>query len=102
MSKHTPGPWTLIHGGYIATKPTAAHSAKFPKNVRVNVGHVCAFAESTDGENEANARLIAAAPDLLAALEDLAQRLQVGCKTAAERGEAVLIVSRAIAKAVQS
>ena len=71
MSGHTPGPWTLTNGGYIHAKPTAEHLAKFPKNKRVSVGHVVTFAECTDEQATANARLIAAAPDLLAALRAL-------------------------------
>lgn len=62
-AKHTPGPWiydetwALInaeHGSEIA----AVHAAR-----------------GTKGEPQANARLIAAAPDLLAALVDAYERL---------------------------
>jgi len=73
MSKHTPGPWavfrrdgysTYIHaineGGEINTFQVAScHSATSRKYF------------PTRGEAEANARLIAAAPDLLEALQAL-------------------------------
>jgi hypothetical protein len=69
MSAHTPGPWKLDAGGYITTTPPAAHLAKFPKNKRVTVGHVVAFAEATYDEVNANAQLLAAAPGMLDALQ---------------------------------
>jgi hypothetical protein len=73
VSGHTPGPWRTdkLVGGYVHAKPTAAHAAKYPKNKWVQVGHVCTFAECSREESEANLRLMAAAPDLLAALRDV-------------------------------
>lgn len=63
MSKHTPGPWVVDGSGI---KVFADVSNGYPPIV----------AQATSGDNsltlqtmEANARLIAAAPDLLAALE---------------------------------
>ena len=55
-SKHTPGPWVdLCDNGYtIAVVPAGRH------------GNICAFATPP---SPANARLIAAAPDLLEALQ---------------------------------
>ena len=56
MAKHTPGPWTQLDGMWV-------------------VGHggrtVCTMAEAktNNDEMEPNARLIAAAPELLEALE---------------------------------
>lgn len=56
MSAHTPGPWSADHD-----------------NVRTPAdgGMVAKVAGDTDAQAYANARLIAAAPDLLAALRDL-------------------------------
>lgn len=56
MSAHTPGPWVADHD-----------------NVRTpdDGGMVAKVAGDTDSQAYANARLIAAAPDLLAALRDL-------------------------------
>jgi len=83
MSKHTPGPWTAEPNGgddddmrrlYICT----------------DMGARTALAEaySVDhGDPEANARLIAAAPDLLAALKEIiagAKRGFPGCTAALE------------------
>ena len=68
---HTPGPWTTDTGGY----PIIING---PDNEAENGGIVCiiedpdkpdAFTVKDDARNEANARLIAAAPDLLAALK---------------------------------
>lgn len=68
---HTPGPWHVELGGFVysATKKVA--------DVGLNGGY---FASRTSPEPErtANARLIAAAPELLEALEDAASR-KCGC-----------------------
>ena len=60
--KFTPGPWRSIsHGSREVQRPY----------VISETGIILADcnAESSDGENEANARLIAAAPDMFRALE---------------------------------
>ena len=66
--KHTPGPWKI-------TRYAALHVE--------TEGHrgicSCGYTNSTkdiDDENKANARLIAAAPDMLAALQDVAKSYQ--------------------------
>jgi len=62
MSKHTPGPWS-IHWGSSGNRCLEIHHEK------TIVAHATDY--SIDGaERSANARLIAAAPELLAALED--------------------------------
>ena len=60
--KHTPGPWTFVQGG----------SGNFPTwNVRIGSNLITLpFASSMD-TLDADARLIAAAPDLLEALNDI-------------------------------
>lgn len=68
MSKHTPGPWKMRNR-------TGNHDWN---NWRIaaedgpgRVGGICRLDESLTGEeSEANARLIAAAPELLEALDD--------------------------------
>ena len=63
---HTPGPWVARLTGY-----TGRASAEFvvtPLNSTRAVAHI---KHSTISPTEANARLIAAAPDLLLALETL-------------------------------
>ncbi len=65
-NQHTPGPW--------AADKFSRGDDYTPTNCRVTSGKkeiACAFYGATDGEREANARLIAAAPELLAALEGL-------------------------------
>jgi hypothetical protein len=73
MSQHTPGPWRKC-GGYTA-KYTAIYSDEFGYIVR---GFADYMDDKENGEptkapgfetQQANARLIAAAPDLLAALK---------------------------------
>ena len=54
--QHTPGPWTIAMG---------------PHRIEVHTTPARAYAFSRS--DEANARLIAAAPDLLAALEELCE-----------------------------
>jgi hypothetical protein len=63
MTKHTPGPWTIVDpeaGG------PAVQSARMTSEAR-NGGFVSAICPGPDGE--ANARLITAAPDMLEALK---------------------------------
>jgi type VI protein secretion system component VasF len=57
MHKHTPGPWTLIDDYGRFDVDSARHN-------------VCSVSNH-DPRHEANARLIAAAPELLAALKEL-------------------------------
>jgi hypothetical protein len=71
MSKHTPGPWHIIEAesqeGYAELVVTSTHNAV---GLDDDVG--CFVYGGTDDLQKvkrANARLIAAAPDLLAALE---------------------------------
>jgi hypothetical protein len=64
MSSHTPGPWVYDSGVFYA-------QCQLDKN---NQTYEYPIAETLSGrpeDEEANARLIAAAPDLLAALEML-------------------------------
>ncbi len=60
---HTPGPWEMIkeigNDGGLSCKIVSGNKA------------VIALAKHADGNKEANARLIAAAPELLEALIDL-------------------------------
>lgn len=69
MSAHTPGPWLTdrnnCHAGQIAT----IHHCIGNDWVEVWTDKWCEGDRLTEEVMEANARLIAAAPDLLAALE---------------------------------
>lgn len=69
MNKHTPGPWWLQADGvgwYVECTPERGHSVAY---VRAEVEED--DPDTPDAEKEANARLIAAAPDLLDALKEL-------------------------------
>ena len=60
MNKHTPGPWKVTRW--------------VDKRVSVDSGtHTIATLHDSSNETKANAQLIAAAPDLLAALEKIMQ-----------------------------
>lgn len=69
MSAHTPGPWQPWAGmsGQPLTKVARYHS--FPGAYEVVAD--CSHAVTGSASDEANARLIAAAPDLLHALRHL-------------------------------
>lgn len=64
MSKHTPGPWVWI-------EPLRVLNSAHGKVIDHAYFEGMWFARHDDAEDEANARLIAAAPDLLSALQDL-------------------------------
>src|ERR1043165_8731778 len=77
-AKHTPGPWTAFrHHPNRPCKP--GYFWKWA-NVRSGSRIVCTFHSSVsrfpDLENSANALLIAAAPDLLAALVELSDAVE--------------------------
>jgi hypothetical protein len=62
-AKHTPGPWFLFGN------PAHCVGGPHPQNDTAGVA-MCGMRLRTPEEGEANARLIAAAPDLLAACEE--------------------------------
>jgi len=74
---HTPGPWEVVSMGngeseVLANGPNRDDVASVCM-VAGGLGHV--ISDNRDYESEANASLIAAAPELLAALEDLLDQL---------------------------
>lgn len=93
-TKHTPGPW-WVEGG----DPNAPSWAGLWPNIHAD-GYEVVGAQGLYGDYDtdmANARLIAAAPDLLAALQGFVERqLTVGQRYTAE-GQALL---DALAKAI--
>jgi len=69
QDKHTPGPWRITHNGSYSPP-------RFEISGRAGDGREYGFAEVSAwplhaGEAEANARLIAAAPEMLEALKTL-------------------------------
>jgi len=83
MSTYTPGPWHKSNtkcGGYI-----------FSDSLSVNIAEVFNLSGfGTRGEDDANARLIAAAPELLEALENMLEAFSpdIYRMTAAQFGKA--------------
>ena len=70
MSRHTPGPW-IIHGGPGRLKYNLAVIDSIPDvDGRVIANCICTLANSND-DCDANAKLIAAAPELLEALVNM-------------------------------
>lgn len=91
MSGHTPGPWELQlrerkrpHGEASTVEGSLRRSGAMPVEIvaRVDFGYGRAV-------DEANARLIAAAPDLLLLVEELAKGPALhACDTRGERNDA--------------
>ena len=76
MTAHTPGPWTLL------ARPDHARGFKVTDADGEFVSYLPASRyhdERRDGEAESNARLMAAAPDLLAALQTVTTALHSCC-----------------------
>jgi hypothetical protein len=67
MSSHTSGPWVLINHPDVGLHAVMAQPHPALRGFTKEIADVL----SGDPEGEANARLIAAAPDLLAALDAL-------------------------------
>lgn len=76
-AKHTPGPWQIViddDGNPLSGRPMVAAAPELDCAIVHWDGFVQSYWRSARGDKEihANARLIAAAPDLLKALEELA------------------------------
>jgi len=69
--KHTPGPWTAID---VEGNP----SRSFTIDAGVHIGSLAVWPVAAD-EMQANARLIASAPDLLAALQSIVASADANC-----------------------
>jgi hypothetical protein len=94
---HTPGPWIAAPYSSVVGAPVVAQSGR-------PVASVTYFALSEDfgnhdRESEANARLIAAAPDLLAALQDTVALIRGDISGPAQRDGILREAEAAIAKA---
>ena len=96
MSKHTPGPWKAVDGGQFG------HEVIITTEDRIDSHHgeICSMEVEFNGphgvEQRANVHLIAAAPDLLDALESVSELLWVIIPL---EGDAHRKARRAIAKA---
>lgn len=71
-AKHTPGPWRIIKNkGSIISPQSVLHAKKFPFEITGSDFRPCAVysdGKLNRGTAKANAKLIAAAPDILVAL----------------------------------
>jgi hypothetical protein len=68
MSKHTPGPWKIFEGwGADSRRPVIIDSV--PDVEGKFVGNCICYLASTNPDMDANARLIAAAPEMLQVLK---------------------------------
>lgn len=66
MAEHTPGPWQAVEDALTTVRVVAVRPG-----TQVIERDICEFHFGAKDEEEANARLIASAPDLLAALKGL-------------------------------
>ena len=115
---HTPGPWRVEattnpmeakrggqriglsfaissgSSGHTKAIGSVADSVVDSDYIRANDNHLCMFDEYTSAEDIANARLIAAAPDLLAALQEWTSMAVnsglEGCDEILEQAEAAI------------
>ena len=91
MSTHTPGPWDI--GPMEGNQGVRIWQTDNDKNVKAIIGFVIQRKPSRelDAETEANARLIAAAPDMLAALKNMLDNHEDGYgEEAAEQARAAI------------
>jgi len=92
-TQHTPGPWTLKPHGVIAGGKTI----QLPGGeAQQQVAMACIL---DDGDQEANARLIAAAPEMLKALRRAVLALAFAAESSKAMQDDYEAVSAAIAKA---
>lgn len=70
MSKHTPGPWT-VDGAEVRTDGNRRYSLTESANLCIAR---CSSDQGEAGDAQANARLIAAAPEMLSVLKELMAR----------------------------
>ena len=87
MSKHTPGPWTVYED---EEEPTLVVQYEVTPSYYMPIWDRCFSLKSISDIDRANARLIAAAPDMLEALE---------MTRAAAAFDAIDCIEAAIAKA---
>ena len=95
MSKHSPGPWSVEYSEATKVKATDDSTLAF-------LGHLNRRGRRSPEQVGANARLIAAAPDLLAALEAMVAAARRGGDPQVsidEECDAWQLIDHAIAKA---
>ena len=84
MNKHTPGPWRLEWWEYKG-RPEPVLTVRTDADAVAQVMGLWRDGADDSDERQANARLIAAAPDLLAALEESERVIRWAAQEAAGR-----------------
>lgn len=101
MSAHTPGPWHL-GPQFVTADPRVSIEYRdgvgVPRKDNIYIAETCSCSVIELGERKSNLRLIAAAPDLLAACDTMLQRWWRNASDADR--EVAAQASAAIAKAV--
>lgn len=95
MSAHTPGPWRWVGPFLDASDLVSDHGPI----IEYQSYEGQSFAGTSDAQDEANARLIAAAPELLEALREVMAEVEDCCAVPADEWDFVAKVRTAIAKA---
>ena len=103
-SKHTPGPWAAAKGvGWLVSRKNAEERREAALAVGMNPARSLVGTPDSswfnDAECEANARLMAAAPDLFEALEEALPSLQWANIHGSRCDEEIAAAQLAIAKA---
>ena len=79
MSKHTPGPWKFTEGEYFYVNSRVDGKRVFILQRKKSVvAAATAYQEAEEDRIRADCHLIAASPDLLAALKALVQQVERG------------------------
>jgi hypothetical protein len=94
MNKHTPGPW-FNYG----KSPEGYVVGEFPGDGPLKGVVAYVVGTGTLAAEEANARLTAAAPELLEALREAHTALYRGCETPEDKEGLLKIIEETIAKA---
>lgn len=81
---HTPGPWATVDAEWMISQRSGMGYRYFPVRASGQTWDIAnVFADEDDPEMLANARLIAAAPELLSALREVAD----GCERRLRKGK---------------
>ena len=75
MNKHTPGPWRTIESTNTTMRTVVGPD--FPGQGYIADVNLCRTNDAQDVDGEANARLIAAAPELLQLVKDMREAFYV-------------------------
>ena len=96
-AKHTPGPWRPTFGQLVRVFPKGSNSPICGVHIR---GKFVGKQKRSHEEADANARLIAAAPDMLEALKEIETRLSGdGYVDSDDKVAGLMSIRAAIAKA---